>query len=184
MKTSLLALAAAVAATAQPCAAFMPHTRLTSRSSAPPVSARSIHKSAASKLVMRDYPKPNIEDTDNYRFAENMSASFGTSLKASPEQKKRVAIIGGGLSGLACAKYLVDAGHEPVVYEARDVLGGKVSAWQDEDGDWIETGLHIFFGAYPNMMNMFSEVSFVIVSNTFAAVILVLQLKCCYYDIV
>ena len=26
---------------------------------------------------------------------------------------------------------------------------------QDKDGDWIETGLHIFFGAYPNMMNVF-----------------------------
>ena len=37
------------------------------------------------------------------------------------------------------------------------MLGGKVSAWQDKDGDWIETGLHIFFGAYPNMMNLFSE---------------------------
>jgi 15-cis-phytoene desaturase len=43
------------------------------------------------------------------------------------------------------------------VYEARDVLGGKVSAWQDKDGDWIETGLHIFFGAYPNIMNLFKE---------------------------
>jgi 15-cis-phytoene desaturase len=68
-----------------------------------------------------------------------------------------VAIIGGGLSGLAAAKYLVDAGMEPVVLEARDVLGGKVAAWQDKDGDWIETGLHIFFGAYPNMMNLFAE---------------------------
>ena len=28
---------------------------------------------------------------------------------------------------MACAKYLVDAGHKPIVYEARDVLGGKVS---------------------------------------------------------
>jgi len=34
------------------------------------------------------------------------------------------------------------------------VLGGKVSAWQDKDGDWIETGLHIFFGAYPNVNNV------------------------------
>ncbi len=41
--------------------------------------------------------------------------------------------------------------------ERGDVLGGKVSAWQDKDGDWIETGLHIFFGAYPNMMNLFKE---------------------------
>jgi 15-cis-phytoene desaturase len=38
-------------------------------------------------------------------------------------------------------------------------LGGKVSAWQDKDGDWIETGLHIFFGAYPNMMNVFKELN-------------------------
>ena len=88
---------------------------------------------------------------------EKLSRSFGTDFKASESQKKKVAIIGGGLSGLACAKYLSDAGHEPIVYEARNVLGGKVSAWQDEDGDWIETGLHIFFGAYPNMMNLFSE---------------------------
>ena len=58
---------------------------------------------------------------------------------------------------MSCAKYLVDAGHKPVVYERADVLGGKVSAWQDKDGDWIETGLHIFFGAYPNMMNLFAE---------------------------
>ena len=54
-------------------------------------------------------------------------------------------------------KYLAEAGHEPIVLEARDVLGGKVSAWKDKDGDWIETGLHIFFGAYPNMMNLFNE---------------------------
>lgn len=60
---------------------------------------------------------------------------------------------------MACAKYLTDAGHKPMILEARDVLGGKVSAWQDKDGDWIETGLHIFFGAYPNMMNLFSELS-------------------------
>lgn len=32
-----------------------------------------------------------------------------------------------------------------------------MSAWKDKDGDWIETGLHIFFGAYPNMMNLFKE---------------------------
>jgi 15-cis-phytoene desaturase len=69
----------------------------------------------------------------------------------------RVAIIGAGLAGLSCAKYLVDAGHEPVLFEARDVLGGKVAAWQDDDGDWYETGLHIFFGAYRNMRQLFAE---------------------------
>ncbi|MCT7949677.1 15-cis-phytoene desaturase [Ancylothrix sp. C2] len=69
----------------------------------------------------------------------------------------RVLIAGAGLAGLSCAKYLTDAGHTPIVLERRDVLGGKVAAWQDEDGDWYETGLHIFFGAYPNMLQMFKE---------------------------
>jgi 15-cis-phytoene desaturase len=69
----------------------------------------------------------------------------------------RVAIAGAGLAGLACAKYLVDAGHTPVVLESRDVLGGLVAAWQDEEGDWYETGLHAFFGAYPNMLQLLNE---------------------------
>lgn len=147
MKTSQIALTAFTVLVST-VAAFAPYARVGSASL----------RAGSSNLVMKDYPKPNVEDTDNYRFAENMSASFSSTLKIKDEsQKKNVAIIGGGLSGLACAKYLSDAGHAPTVYEARDVLGGKVSAWQDEDGDWIETGLHIFFGAYPNMMNMFAE---------------------------
>ena len=53
----------------------------------------------------------------------------------------RVVIAGAGLAGLSCAKYLVDNGHIPILLEARDVLGGKVAAWKDEDGDWYETCL-------------------------------------------
>ena len=118
--------------------------------SAPPATSR------AALVSMKDFPKPpQIENTDNYR--ESNALSEKLSSYAWRGEKKTVAIMGGGLSGLACAKYLADAGHTPLVLEARDVLGGKVSAWQDEDGDWIETGLHIFFGAYPNMMNLFAE---------------------------
>jgi len=108
-------------------------------------------------LVMKDYPKPNVENTANYREANNLSNRFKNDLRVREGGGKKIAIFGGGLAGLACAKYLSDSGHQPTVYEARDILGGKVSAWQDKDGDWIETGLHIFFGAYPNMMNLFSE---------------------------
>lgn len=108
-------------------------------------------------FLMRDYPNPNLEDTENYKNAAISSQKFRNMAGFAPP--KKVAIVGGGLSGLACAKYLVDAGHIPVVLEARDVLGGKVSAWQDKDGDWIETGLHIFFGAYPNIMNLFKELN-------------------------
>jgi 15-cis-phytoene desaturase len=78
-------------------------------------------------------------------------------LKKSETLAMRVAIAGAGLAGLACAKYLADLGFTPLVLERRDVLGGKVAAWKDEDGDWYETGLHIFFGAYPNLLQLFKE---------------------------
>lgn len=39
----------------------------------------------------------------------------------------QIFLIVSGLAGLSTAKYLADAGHKPVLLEARDVLGGKVS---------------------------------------------------------
>jgi 15-cis-phytoene desaturase len=114
--------------------------------------------SYAFNLHMSSSPRrptpPRIKQTANWHEAAALSQKFR---QETVSDQKTVAIIGGGLSGLACAKYLSDAGHKPIVYEARKVLGGKVAAWQDKDGDWIETGLHIFFGAYPNMMNLFEE---------------------------
>jgi rhodanese-related sulfurtransferase len=167
MHCRLLALAAAllhgVGAFYAP-APLAPAGRMRLRPQRPSFSARP----ASRGPVMQDYPIPDrlsktgILDQlkgnpSNYEVGRELSAKF-KACKGKGD-KKKVVIIGGGLSGLACAKYLVDAGHEPLVLEARDVLGGKVSAWQDKDGDWIETGLHIFFGAYPNMMNLFKELN-------------------------
>ncbi|KAI5679526.1 hypothetical protein M9H77_00753 [Catharanthus roseus] len=107
------------------------------------------------KVVCIDYPRPDIENTVNYLEAAALSSSFRTSSR--PKKPLEVVIAGAGLGGLCTAKYLADAGHKPILLEARDVLGGKIAAWKDDDGDWYETGLHIFFGAYPNMQNLFGE---------------------------
>ena len=103
----------------------------------------------------RDYPRPDVYSSQPAREAALLSADLANGPR--PERPLSVAVIGGGLAGLSAAKYLSDAGHRPVVYEAQERLGGKVAAWQDEDGDWVETGLHVFFGAYPSMMNLFAE---------------------------
>ncbi|ONI28989.1 hypothetical protein PRUPE_1G174100 [Prunus persica] len=107
------------------------------------------------KVVCVDYPRPDLDNTANFLEAAYFSSTF----RASPRPAKplKVVIAGAGLAGLATAKYLADAGHKPILLEARDVLGGKVAAWKDKDGDWYETGLHIFFGAYPNIQNLFGE---------------------------
>lgn len=104
----------------------------------------------------RNFPRPDFEGTSQpQREARDLSNSFSYGL--AKNRPLNVAIIGGGLAGLSTAKYLSDAGHKCTIYEGRDVLGGKVAAFKDEDGDWYETGLHIFFGAYPNMNQLFKE---------------------------
>ncbi|KAM0831690.1 hypothetical protein ACQ4PT_065390 [Festuca glaucescens] len=110
---------------------------------------------AALQVVSQDLPRPPLENTINYLEAGQLSSSFRSSER--PSKPLQVVIAGAGLAGLSTAKYLADAGHKPILLEARDVLGGKLAAWKDEDGDWYETGLHIFFGAYPNVQNLFGE---------------------------
>lgn len=72
-------------------------------------------------------------------------------------QRKSVIVVGGGLAGLSAAKYLADAGYKVTLLEKRAVLGGKVSAWKDADGDWVESGLHVFFGAYEEIYELMKE---------------------------
>ena len=101
-------------------------------------------------------PRPNLEETSQ-PFNEAQQVVTDIKNKPRPSEPKKVIVIGGGLAGLSTAKHLVDAGHIPIVLEARDLLGGKVAAWKDKDGDVTETGLHVFFGAYPNAMTLFKE---------------------------
>ncbi|KAG6748636.1 hypothetical protein POTOM_048565 [Populus tomentosa] len=94
------------------------------------------------RVVCVDYPRPDLDNTVNFLEAALLSSSFRSSPR--PAKPLNVVIAGAGLAGLSTAKYLADAGHKPILLEARDVLGGKVAAWKDDDGDWYETGLHIF----------------------------------------
>ena len=41
--------------------------------------------------------------------------------------------------------------------EGRGIPGGKVSSWRERDGDWIESGLHVFFGAYDEIFKLMHE---------------------------
>jgi len=70
----------------------------------------------------------------------------------------RVIIAGAGPAGFATAHWLTKQGHTVTLLEKRSVPGGKVSAWQDPDGDWVESGLHVFFGAYHNLLGFLAEV--------------------------
>ena len=70
------------------------------------------------------------------------------------EESLRIAIIGAGLAGMVAAMDLADAGHSVDIFELRPFVGGKVSSWQDKDGNHIEMGLHVFFGCYYNLFGI------------------------------
>lgn len=72
-----------------------------------------------------------------------------------------VAVIGGGLAGVAAASTLAERGFEVTLYEANDYLGGKLGAWTHtfEDGEQraMEHGFHAFFANYYNLNRWLSK---------------------------
>uniref|UniRef100_A0A0E0K9R7 Phytoene dehydrogenase n=1 Tax=Oryza punctata TaxID=4537 RepID=A0A0E0K9R7_ORYPU len=78
----------------------------------------------ALQVVSQDFPRPPLENTINFLEAGQLSSFFRNSER--PTKPLQVVIAGAGLGGLSTAKYLADAGHKPILLEARDVLGGKL----------------------------------------------------------
>jgi len=70
------------------------------------------------------------------------------------KEKLKIGIVGCGLAGMIAAMDLADAGHEIEMFETRPFVGGKVSSWQDKEGNHIEMGLHVFFGCYYNLFGI------------------------------
>jgi len=67
----------------------------------------------------------------------------------------KVAVVGGGLSGLAAALELVDAGHAVEVHEARPTLGGAVQTLPEREGDPPpppDNGQHIALGCFTDYL--------------------------------
>ncbi|GAB2227538.1 hypothetical protein Droror1_Dr00009360 [Drosera rotundifolia] len=70
----------------------------------------------------------------------------------------RVAVIGGGISGLGAAFELAKAGVNVVLYEKEDYLGGHAKT-VNVDGVDLDLGFMVFNRVtYPNMMEMFESI--------------------------
>lgn len=66
-------------------------------------------------------PKPNVSSQ-----AKTTVDNVLYNTSQAPSTKKRVAIIGSGISGLSCAHYLAKL-HEVTIFEASDYIGGHVN---------------------------------------------------------
>ena len=76
-------------------------------------------------------------------------------------KRTKVAIIGGGLSGLSTAANLLrNVGKEYLdvtVFETKPYLGGQTASW-DQGGTTVETGIHLAFPWYENLDELYRQI--------------------------
>ena len=73
----------------------------------------------------------------------------------------KVAVVGGGLAGLAAALDLVAAGHAVTVHEARPTLGGAVQTLPEREGDPApppDNGQHIALGCFTEYLGFLQRI--------------------------
>ncbi len=64
---------------------------------------------------------------------------------------RQVAVIGGGIAGLAAATGLAERGADVTLFESAPQLGGRVASWPLADGRNMSRGFHAFFRQYYNL---------------------------------
>jgi len=73
----------------------------------------------------------------------------------------KVAVVGGGLAGLAAALDLVDAGADVTLHEARPTLGGAVQTLPEREGDPQpppDNGQHIALGCFTEYLRFLGRI--------------------------
>ena len=71
---------------------------------------------------------------------------------------KRVAIIGGGLAGIAAAMRLIDHDIQPILIESKKRLGGRASSLVDpRSGHVIDNCQHVLLGCCTNLIDLYSR---------------------------
>lgn len=68
-----------------------------------------------------------------------------------------VAVIGGGLAGLAAAVALGDAGFDVDLYEARAFLGGRATSWPagGDDAELVDNCQHVLLRCCSNLLDLY-----------------------------
>lgn len=71
---------------------------------------------------------------------------------------RTVAIIGGGLAGLASGCALADAGYAVTLFERRPYLGGRASSYEHPGtGEVIDNCQHVLLGCCTNLLDFYSR---------------------------
>ena len=72
--------------------------------------------------------------------------------------KEKIAIIGGGISGIASSVYLIEKGYKVDIYESKKNLGGRAGSI-NKDEKSIDIGQHVFLPSYKNFIEILEKLS-------------------------
>ncbi|MFN4212888.1 MAG: FAD-dependent oxidoreductase, partial [Microgenomates group bacterium] len=73
----------------------------------------------------------------------------------------KIAILGGGFSGLTAGYYLAKKSHQVTIFEKEKILGGLASGFKVDNWDWyLERTVHHLFANDYHILNFAKEVGF------------------------
>src|SRR5881394_3066555 len=82
-----------------------------------------------------------------------------TPLSASQSSWPYVAVVGGGLAGLAAACGLAESGFHVTLFERRPFLGGRASSYEHPGtGEVVDNCQHVLFGLCTNLVAFYKEI--------------------------
>ena len=72
---------------------------------------------------------------------------------------RTVAVVGGGLAGLAAACALAESGFRVTVFERRPYLGGRASSYEHPaTGEIVDNCQHVLFGLCTNLLDFYKKI--------------------------
>ncbi|MCR4276871.1 MAG: FAD-dependent oxidoreductase [Candidatus Roizmanbacteria bacterium] len=73
----------------------------------------------------------------------------------------KIAILGGGITGLTAGYYLAKKGHQVTIIEKGEVLGGLATGFKEKDWDWyLERAYHHLFASDSDILNFAKEIGY------------------------
>src|SRR5690349_2200760 len=76
-----------------------------------------------------------------------------------PTSQAKVAVVGGGLAGLASACVLSDLGYRVSLFEKRPFLGGRASSYEHPaTGEVVDNCQHVLFRLCTNLIDFYERI--------------------------
>lgn len=73
----------------------------------------------------------------------------------------KIAILGGGITGLTAGYYLTKKGHQITIMEKGEVLGGLAAGFKQKEWDWyLERAYHHLFASDSDILNFAKEIGY------------------------